>query len=106
MANYDLITFGETMWRLSPPGHERLEETRTLNVQLGGAESNVAVGLARLGKRAVWWTRLPDNPMGHNVARIIQSHGVDVSGVKWSSGRLGTYYLEVGSPPRATQVYY
>jgi len=106
MTNYDLITLGETMWRLSPPRHQRLDETRSLDVHPGGAESNVAVGLARLGKRTVWWSRLPDNPMGHHLANAIRAQGVDVSGVRWGEGRLGTYYLEFGSAPRATQVYY
>lgn len=102
----DLITIGESMWRLTPPGHIRLEVANQLDIHLGGAEGNVALGLARLGKRTAWWSRLPDNALGRNVANTFRSFGVDVSGVKWSEGRLGTYFVEFGSPPRPTQVIY
>jgi 2-dehydro-3-deoxygluconokinase len=102
----DLITIGESMWRLSPPGRERLEAARTLDIHLGGAESNVALALARLGKTCAWWSRLPDNALGKQVANTLRMHGVDVSGVRWSEGRLGTYFVEFGSSPRQTQVIY
>ncbi len=103
---YDVVTLGETMWRLSPPGHERLETTRALDINIGGTESNVAAALARLGKRAAWWSRLPANPLGDNVADILRMHGVDVSGVRREGRRLGTYFVEFGLPPRPTQVIY
>ena len=103
---YDIITLGETMWRLSPPGHERLETARTLDIQIGGAESNLAIALARLGKQTAWWSRLPDTGPGHNVANMLRAHGVDVTGVRWEGKRLGTYFVEFGSPPRPTQVIY
>ncbi len=105
-TRFDLITLGETMWRFSPPGRERLETTRTLDVNVAGAESNVAIGLARLGSRVAWWSKLPDNPPGHHVANTLRMHGVDVSGVRWGGARLGTYYLDAGSPPRPAQVIY
>ena len=103
---YDVLTLGETMWRLSPPGRERLDTTRSLDVNVGGSESNVAIALARLGKRVAWWSRLPDNGPGRHVAATLRMHGVDVSGVCWDNGRLGTYFVEFGSPPRPTQVIY
>ena len=49
MRRFDVVTFGETMLRLSPPGFGRLEEAVTLDVRIGGSESNTAVALARLG---------------------------------------------------------
>ncbi|MBZ0286814.1 MAG: sugar kinase [Anaerolineae bacterium] len=94
------------MWRLSPPGQERLEQTNTLNIHIGGAESNLASALARLGKRVMWWSRLPENSLGRHVANMLRSHQVDVSGVRWSTGRLGTYFVEFAPAPRATQVIY
>jgi 2-dehydro-3-deoxygluconokinase len=103
---FDLITLGETMWRLSPPGHFRLETAHQLDVQVAGTESNVAVALSRLGKRVAWWSRLPDNAPGHHVANTLQTYGVDVSGVCWGGSRLGTYYIEFGSSPRPSQVIY
>lgn len=103
---YDVITLGETMWRLSPPGRERLETAHTLDIQIGGAESNLAIALARQGKRTAWWSRLPDNALGHNVANTLRMYGVDVSGVRFEGKRLGTYFVEFGSAPRPTQVIY
>lgn len=90
----DLVTFGETMLRLSPPRGERLETTETLDVQAGGAESNVAVGAARLGADAVWLSKLPESPLGRRIIGELRSHGVR-TGVSWAdpeASRLGTYY--------------
>lgn len=104
---YDLITLGESMWRLSPPGqYQRLETTNNLDIHLGGAESNVAIAVARLGKSVAWWSRLPDNPLGHHVANAIHAQGVDTQSIKWAQGRLGTYFVEFGNAPRPTQVIY
>ncbi len=104
----DLVTFGETMLRLSPPRGERLETTRELDVQTGGAESNVAVGAARLGVDAAWLSKLPDSPLGRRIVSELRSHGVR-TGVSWADPdetRLGTYYLEHGGDPRGTNVIY
>lgn len=104
---YDLITFGETMLRLAPPPNQRLEGAMELQVNVGGAESNVAVNLARLGKRTAWFSRLPDNPLGHTARNIIRQHGVDVSHVVWSDDqRMGLYFVETGLPPRGALVWY
>ncbi len=104
---YDLITLGESMWRLSPPGFQRLDSAHSLDVQVGGAESNLAIALARLGKKTAWWSRLPENPLGQHVAQTLTTFGVDVSSIYWEPGaRLGTYFIEFGSAPRPTQVVY
>ena len=104
----DLVTFGETMLRLSPPRGERLERARELDVQAGGAESNVAVGAARLGADATWVSKLPDSSLGRRVVSELRGHGVDTA-VSWtdpSTSRVGTYYLEHGVDPRETTVIY
>ena len=49
MSRYQVLTFGESMMRLTPPGFLRIEQTRTFDIWVGGTESNTAVGLARLG---------------------------------------------------------
>src|SRR5688572_11783778 len=94
------------MWRLSPLGHERLEQTDTMDIHIGVAESNLAAALARLGRRTAWWSRLPDSPVGRHVANHLRAQQVDVSGVNWGTGRLGTYFVEFAPAPRATQVIY
>ncbi|MFC7136427.1 bifunctional 2-dehydro-3-deoxygluconokinase/2-dehydro-3-deoxygalactonokinase [Halobaculum litoreum] len=102
----DLVTFGETMLRLSPPEGTRLETTETLDARIGGAESNVAVAGAALGLDSVWLSKLPDSPLGRRVVRELRAHGVR-PGVAWDDdARLGTYYLEHGGEPRGTNVIY
>ncbi len=106
-TTHDVLTLGETMWRLSPSlTQQRLEAATTLDIHVGGAESNTAIALARLGKRAAWWSRLPETPPGRHVAAFLRAQGVDVGGVRWGEGRLGTYYVEFGGTPRPTQVIY
>ncbi len=104
----DLITFGETMLRLSPPAGSRLETADSLDAQVGGAESNVAVAATCLGVEAAWLSKLPDSPLGRRVVGALRAHGVDPV-VVWDArqrARLGTYYLEYGAAPRPTSVIY
>lgn len=108
-TNWDVITFGETMLRLSPPSYARLEEATLLEVRIGGAESNVAVALARLGLRVCWWSRLPANALGRRIESEIRRWGVDTSAVQWEespSARAGLYFLDFGVPPRPIEVTY
>ncbi|MDQ2049105.1 bifunctional 2-dehydro-3-deoxygluconokinase/2-dehydro-3-deoxygalactonokinase [Natronolimnohabitans sp. A-GB9] len=101
-----LVTFGETMLRLSPPRHERLETATSLAVHPGGAESNVAVAATRLGADATWLSKLPDSPLGRRVVADLNRYGLDVDVVWSDSGRQGTYYLELAGAPRETDVVY
>jgi len=102
----EIVTFGETMLRLSPDRGERLETADSLGVRAAGAESNVAVAAERLGADATWVSKLPDSPLGRRVRNELRSHGVTPA-VAWSdAGRQGTYYLEQGGVPRGTDVIY
>ncbi|ERJ04891.1 2-keto-3-deoxygluconate kinase protein [Halorhabdus tiamatea SARL4B] len=102
----DLVTFGETMLRLSPPQGQRLEAVSAFDVAVGGAESNVAVLASRFGHEVRWLSRVPDSPLGRRVTGELRRHGVDPA-VDWAeSSRLGTYYLEHGAEPRGTEVVY
>lgn len=95
------------MVRLATPDFERLETTATLDVSIGGTESNVAVALARLGRRATWLSALPDNPHGRRIANTLRANGVDVSQVIWTeNSRAGVYFLEPAATPRPTRVIY
>ncbi|MFB6146502.1 MAG: bifunctional 2-dehydro-3-deoxygluconokinase/2-dehydro-3-deoxygalactonokinase [Halobacteriaceae archaeon] len=102
----DLVTFGESMLRLSPPGHDRLERVDQLDVHVAGAESNVAVAANRLGLDATWLSKLPDSPLGRRVTGELGSHGVDTAVVWDDDARMGTYYVEFGGAPRGTDVIY
>ncbi|HMF14843.1 MAG TPA: sugar kinase, partial [Gemmataceae bacterium] len=103
----EVITFGEAMIRLSPPSFRRLEQARSLDVQVGGAELNTAVALARLGRSSSWVSRLTRNPLGRLVANHAREAGVAVDHVVWTDDdRVGLYFLEFGAAPRASSVLY
>jgi 2-dehydro-3-deoxygluconokinase len=104
---YELITFGEAMIRLSPPNFRRLEQTSSLDLMVGGAELNTAVGAARLGRKAAWVSRLTNNPLGRLIANRAREAGVATEHVAWTDDdRVGLYFLEFGAAPRASSVLY
>ncbi len=101
------------MVRLAPPAHGRIEFSKTLEVDVGGGEFNVAYACARLGLRTGFVSKLPDNP----VARIILNHaravGMDVSNVVMEkfdgvgrAGRVGLNFTEVGTGVRPSVTMY
>ena len=108
MTRYDVLTLGESMMRLTPPGYLRIEQTRSFDIWVGGTESNTAVGLARLGMKAAWLSRLPATPMGRYISNRIGQYGVDVSHVVWAreEERLGIYFHEKAQAPRSSEIIY
>lgn len=102
----DLVTFGETMLRLSPPADRPIETADEFVVHAAGAESNVAVAAQRLGLDTVWLSKLPDTAPGRRVTGSLRRHDVDTAVVWSDDGRQGTYYLETGDEPRGTNVIY
>jgi 2-dehydro-3-deoxygluconokinase len=106
-SRFDFVSLGESMLRLSVPAGRRLDDTRVLDMELAGAESNVSVALARLGWRVGWVSRMPDHSLSNAILRGLRSDGVDISAVKRvPDERLGTYFIEFATPPRSTQVIY
>src|SRR3954469_23942566 len=112
-AQLDLVALGETMIRLSPQGHGRLEFANLLEVWVGGGEYNVAYALSRLGLRTGWASRLVDNPLGALVLNHARAVGVDVSAVKiapydgvGNADRIGLNFTEVGTGVRASVTMY
>ncbi len=102
----DIVTVGEALLRLSPPRGDRLANATGFDAYVGGAEANAAVAAAGLGAETAWLSRLPDSPLGRRVVRELHAHGVR-TGVTWDDDRrLGTYYLERGTRPRGSEVYY
>lgn len=104
---FDVTTFGETMLRLGVPVGQRLEEAASLELHVGGAESNLCAALAALGHTCGWAGRLPASPLGRLVVRRLRAAGVDTSAVVLVPGaRIGVYYLEAAVPPRSPTVVY
>jgi len=104
---HDLVTLGEVLLRLAIPSPARFETARHLDLQIGGAEANVAAACARLGLSAAWISALPANPWGERIRRELVGHGVDCGHVRMTEGaRVGVYFLEYGVPPRPVRVLY
>jgi len=101
------LCFGELLVRLSTPGNLLLSQSVSLGMMVGGAEANVAVGLASLGRQTAMVSRLPDNSIGAMVRGALRSHGVDCGGVATATkGRMGLYFLEPGAGARASRITY
>ena len=104
---FDVTSLGEMLLRLSVPSGERLEVAKYFDVYPAGAEANVTSLLARLERKTYWTGALPQNPPGHLAANALKIAGVNTSGILWTEGgRMGTYYVEFGEPPRGIQVTY
>lgn len=104
----DIVSFGETMFRLTAPSDVRLEDASSLRVYVAGTESNTLACLARMKLNVTWISALPANPMGMYVDNELRRHGVDTSYVVWAdnNSRLGTFYVEEAASPLGVQVYY
>ncbi|HXQ32509.1 MAG TPA: sugar kinase [Anaerolineales bacterium] len=105
--SFDVTSLGEMLLRLSVPSGKRLESANHFDVYPAGAEANVMSLLARLERKTFWAGALPQNSLGHLAANALRSAGVDTNGILWNQGgRMGTYYVEFGAPPRGIQVTY
>jgi 2-dehydro-3-deoxygluconokinase len=112
-GRFDVLTLGECMIRLSPPGHQRIELTPVFEAFAGGGEYNVSYALARYGMRTGWVSRLVDNPLGHFIRNHACASGMNLSEVIWvpydGSGRadrIGLNFTEVGIGVRGSVTLY
>src|SRR6188508_2496050 len=101
-----VVTFGELMLRLSPPGFERLFQSPVLSATFGGGEANVAVSLAHFGLDSHYVTRLPTHAVGDAAVRSLRAEGVHTDHVVRGGGRIGIYFAETGASQRASTVIY
>ena len=101
-----VVTFGEVMLRLAPPGYLRLLQANSLEMTFGGAEVNVAVGLAQLGMDAAFVTRLPNNDIAQSCINQVRGLGVDTTKIVRGGERMGVYFVEKGVAQRASTVLY
>jgi len=104
---FDVTSIGEMLVRLSVPSGKRIENATQLDVHPAGAEANVLTLLARLERRTCWFGALPVNSLGRLALNALHTSGMDTSGICWKeNGRMGTYFVEFGEPPRGIQVTY
>ena len=101
-----VVAVGEGLVRLTPPDAAPFAGARTLEMHVGGAEANVAAGVASLGVPARWWSRVATGPVGDAVLHEVAAAGVDVDQVLRADGRMGLYVAETGQGDRPTRVTY
>ncbi|MBW3656186.1 MAG: sugar kinase [Gemmatimonadetes bacterium] len=101
-----VVSFGELMLRLSPPGQERLFQSPQLRTFFGGSEANVAASLAHFGVRSDYVTRLPAGPVGDAALASLRAEGVGCRGITRGGERLGIYFVESGADLRTLRVVY
>ncbi|MBL0156450.1 MAG: sugar kinase [Bryobacterales bacterium] len=106
MSKKTVVTFGEIMLRLAPPGYERLMMSPMLVATFGGGEANVAVSVANYGLPARYVTALPDNPVTDAFVYQMRGFGIDTSFIKRAAGRFGIYFVEPGANQRPSKVVY
>ena len=101
-----VVTFGEIMLRLSPPGYLRFSQTNSFDVVYGGGESNVAVSLANYGIPVEFVTRIPKSEIGECALMELRKRGVGTSHIVLGGERLGIYFMETGAVNRSSNVLY
>lgn len=101
-----IVTVGEVMLRLSPPGHSRFAQTDSLDVEFGGSEANVGAALAFWGENVSHVTAFPDHELGHRAASQLRKNGISTDLVAFGPGRLGVYFLENGALQRSSKIIY
>jgi 2-dehydro-3-deoxygluconokinase len=100
----DLLTVGEPLVCLTASG--RLAASPGLTKSIGGAEANVAIGLARLGLRPGYVSRVGADPFGDEIMRTLRGEGVDVSRVQRSPARPTGLMVKELRSPRDVRVHY
>lgn len=101
-----ILFFGELLLRMTAPNRELLLQTPRIDVFVGGAEANVAVGLAKLGHNTAMASVLPDNTLGDAIISELRRHGVDTRDVRHGPERVGLYWLTPGAGLRASEIVY
>ncbi len=102
----EVVTLGECMGVLYPPEPVTLDDTRTLLLDIGGAEANLSVALARLGHSVRFISRVGADPFGERIKNILAGEGVDVSDVAVDQvAQTGVFFRE-WLPDGARRVYY
>ena len=101
-----VVTFGEIMLRLSPPGYERFVQAEKFNLVYGGGEANVAVSLANYGLDSYFVTKTPQHEIGQAAVNHLRRFGVNTAYIARGGDRLGIYFLEMGASQRPSKVIY
>lgn len=101
-----VVTFGEIMLRLSPPGFQRFLQCESMVASFGGGEANVAVSLANYGLDSYFVSKLPAHEIGQSTVNALRRYGVHTDFIVRGGERIGIYFLEAGASQRPSKVIY
>ena len=101
-----IVTFGELMMRLTPPGFERFTQCNNWCITFGGAEANVSVALSAWGNKSAFVSKMPCHEIGQAAVNSLAKFGVCTDNIVRGGDRLGVYYLEKGAGFRPSKVIY
>lgn len=102
----DVVTIGESMVVFTPTSDGFMRYADQFIKKVGGAESNVAVGLARLGHQAGWISKVGDDEFGKAILAFLKAEGVDVSQAKADRDAPTGIYFKEARRQNQTRVYY
>ena len=106
---FDLILLGRVAVDLNPVDYYcPLNESTTFKRYLGGSPANIAVGLARLGKKVGFFARVSDDQLGTFVTDYFANEGIDVSHIKRCENgeKIGLTFTEIKSETESSIVMY
>lgn len=107
MDKIEVFTFGETMVLFQPEQMLPLEYIPQFSKKIGGAESNVAIGLTRLGHSVGWFSKLGNDPFGRFIQKYVRGEGVDTSPCLFTEkAQTGIFFKEQRSPEDINIYYY
>ncbi|MEM7611613.1 MAG: sugar kinase [Pseudomonadota bacterium] len=106
MTTPTVACFGEILLRISAPDNQPIMQSPQFVWHVGGAEANVAAGVAKLGLNARMISTIADNPLGAAAISTLRSYGVQDQFIRRTSGRLGLYFLSPGAGQRASGITY
>lgn len=101
-----ILTFGEIIMRLSPPGNRTMKQSHEMEFFFGGTELNVASSLATMGCEVKHVSAVSDDFVGESALSFVKSFGIDTNFISKNEHPLGLYFLEVGSSVRASRIAY
>jgi len=102
----EVVTLGETMILMNPESSGPLKYINRFTKQIGGAESNFAIGVVRLGHSAGWISRLGNDEFGKYMVAFIRGEGVDTTQVKYDPDAPTGLYFKERREYGESKVYY